>query len=115
MDIFFTLIKVILVLIITILLANVSLKILNKEMKKNNKIINIIERTQLGNNSSINVVEICGEYYLLSSTENDNEILKKLNKEDIEKIINEDKKTKEEIEIKYKTFVDLIKRRKRVE
>lgn len=114
MEMFFTVLKTIFVLVAIIFLANFLLKLLNKQMKKNNKIINIVERAQIGNNSSLSIVEVCGEYYLLSSTDKNNEILKKLNKEEIEKIIEENNSIKENIEVNYKTIMDVLKRGKEV-
>lgn len=75
--------KIIVILIIVLLLANVSLKNLNKYMKKQNKIIRIIERISVSNNSSISIVDICGKYYIMSFTETENKILKELDDEEV--------------------------------
>lgn len=85
----FNLIQTVIVLIIVILLANFILKFLNKQMSANNKIVKIIERVAVNKNSYISVVEISGKYYLMSFNENSNEILKELDKKEIEKLLEE--------------------------
>ena len=80
-------IQTIIVLIIVIALANISLKFVNKHMLKQNKIIKVIERVSVNNNSAISVVSICGTYYLMSLTGSDNKILKELDKEEVESMV----------------------------
>lgn len=80
-------IQTIVVLIIVIALANISLKFANKYMIKQSKIIKVIERVSVNNNSALSVVNICGTYYLMSLTSGDNKILKELAKEEVESII----------------------------
>ncbi len=92
---FFTLIQTIILLLIVIGIANISLRYLNKHMKKHNRLIKVIERVSISNNSSIAIVEICGDYYLMSFTSADNRILKKLEKEKMEDIIKEIKNNKD--------------------
>lgn len=82
-------IQTIVALIIVIILANISLKLFNKQMLKQNKIIKIIERTSVFNNSALGIVEICGSYYLMSFTDKDNKIIKELDAKEIESIIEE--------------------------
>lgn len=84
---FFYLIQTIIVLIIVIALANVSLKFANKYMLKQNKIIKVVERVSVNNNSALSVVNICDKYYLMSLTGSENKILKELDKEEIESVI----------------------------
>lgn len=84
---FLSLIQTIIVLIIVIALANISLKYLNKYMAKQNNIIKIVEKVGINNNSALSVVEICGIYYLMSFTNNENKILKELDKEEVLKIM----------------------------
>lgn len=107
-----TIFKTIFVLIAVIFLANFLLKLLNREMKKNNKIINIIERIQLNNTSSLNVIEICGEYYLMSSTDKGSELLKELDKEEVEKIIEMKEYNKIDYDVNIKSFISNLKRGK---
>lgn len=84
---FVSLIQTIIVLIIVIALANMSLKYVNKYMTKQNKIIKIVERVGINNNSALSVVNICGTYYLMSFTNTDNKILKELDSDEVVKII----------------------------
>ena len=86
---FFSIIQTIIVLIIVIALANISLKYANKHMTKHNKIIKVVERVSINNNSALSVVNICGDYYLMSFTGSDNKILKKLDKYEVEAVIKE--------------------------
>lgn len=98
----FAIIQTILVLIIVIVLANLFLKLLNKNMINNQRIIKIIERTNVFNNSALGIVEICGKYYLMSLTDKDNKILKELDKEEIEAYIEELKGNQSFMDIKDK-------------
>ncbi|MEW8973753.1 MAG: flagellar biosynthetic protein FliO [Tissierellaceae bacterium] len=84
-----TLLKTIVVLIIVIGIANISLRVVNKNMKKHNRIIKTIERVPVGNNSSIGIVQICGDYYLMSFSGSDNRILKELDREKVEDMVKE--------------------------
>lgn len=87
MEGFFTVLQTFIVLIIVIALAHISLRLLNKYMVKQNKIIKIWEKTSVNNNSSIGVIEVTGNYYLMSFTQNENKILKELEKEEVEEIL----------------------------
>lgn len=82
-DSFFSLIQTLIVLIIVIVLANFLLKYLNKYMLGKNKIVKIIERVCVNKNSYISIVDICGKYYLMSFSEEGNEILRELDQEEI--------------------------------
>lgn len=84
---FFSLLQSIIMLLLVIVLAGFSLRFLNKYMTKHNKMIKVIERVTLSNNSSLSIVDICGDYYLMSFTANDNKILKKLDREEVKNII----------------------------
>lgn len=86
---FFTILQTFIVLIIVILLAHISLKLLNRYMVKQNKIVKIWEKTSVNNNSSIGVVEVSGKYYLMSFTPNENKILKELEKAEVEEVLKE--------------------------
>ena len=81
---FFSIVQTIVVLALVIVLANFSLKYLKTQMTKQNKLIRVIERASINNNSALAVVEICGKYYLMSFTNNDNKILRELDEEDLE-------------------------------
>ena len=86
---FISVLRSILVLIAVIVIANISLKYLNKFMLKQNRIIKIVEKTPIYNNSALGVVHICGVYYLMSFTDKDNKILKELDKAEVELLIEE--------------------------
>lgn len=92
---FLNIMQMLIMLLIVIFIANVSLKFVNKNMLKNNKIIKVVEKVALNNTSSLAVVEICGSYYLMSFTGQDNKILKELDKNQIEEIINHREENKE--------------------
>lgn len=92
------LIKTIFVLIGVIFLANYLLKLLNNFMLKQNKAMKIHEKLTVGNNSSIGIVEIMGNFYLMSFTSNENNILKELEKEEVMKYLNE-----KDVEMKQKS------------
>lgn len=79
-----TLLQTIVVLLAVIALANMSLKLLNKKLQGTGKTLDIVERTQVTNTSSLAVVKVLEEYYLMSLSDGGNEILKKLPKEEVE-------------------------------
>lgn len=83
----FSIIQTIIILIAVIFLANFLLKLLNKNMLKQNRIIKVIEKSPVYNNSSIGIVEVCGSYYLMSFTDKDNRILKELSAEEVEQYL----------------------------
>ncbi len=86
-DSFFSLIQTLIILAIVIFLANWILKYLNKYMTGRTKLIKIIERTQVNKNSYLSVVNICGQYYLMSFNENSSEILKELSEEEVQDLL----------------------------
>lgn len=106
----FTILKMIVILIAVIFLANFILRLLNKQMKKQNMIMNIIERIPLNNNSSLYIVKICDEYYLVSSIEGSS-ILRELDSEKVEKAL-EAKKSVATSDMDLKSFIDKWKRGK---
>jgi flagellar protein FliO/FliZ len=74
----FTLIQTIIVLLIVIYLANLTLKLLNRKIQKQNTMIQILQKQQVTQGSSIAVVKIIDTYYLMSLAEKENRILKEL-------------------------------------
>ncbi len=87
--------KMIFVLILVILIANVTLKFLNSKINSKGRMIKIVEKISVDAHSSIGIVQIMGDYYLMSFTEKENLILKDLSKDDVDqylldKTINED-------------------------
>lgn len=83
--------KMIFVLILVILFANISLKYLNSKINKNGRMIKVIEKTSVDAHSSIGIVQIIGDYYLMSFTEKENTILKDLSKDEVEEYLSENK------------------------
>lgn len=74
-----------------IFLANFSLKLLGKYTKQG-KLIKILDRTALSKESNLSIIEICGKYYLISSSNSNTQVLDILDKEKIELLIEENKK-----------------------
>lgn len=91
---FLQLLKMIVVLVMVIAIANVSLKYANKYMVRSSKSIKIIERISVNSNSSLSLVKICDKYYLMSFTPTDNRILKELDQEELVNYFNELKEEK---------------------
>ena len=79
--------KMIFVLILVILIANVTLKFLNSKINSKGRMIKIIEKISVDAHSSIGIVQIMGDYYLMSFSEKENLILKDLSKEDVDKYL----------------------------
>ncbi|WFA07888.1 flagellar biosynthetic protein FliO [Tissierella sp. Yu-01] len=98
----FAILQTIIVLVIVIVLANLFLKLLNKNMIRNQRIIKIIERTNVFNNSAVGIVQICGKYYLMSFTDRDNKILKELDEVEVESYLEEFKENHSLMDIKDK-------------
>lgn len=73
-------IRTMLALIVIIWLANWALVKLNRYTQGQNKSIKIIERFSISKNSSIAIVKVMDEYYLMSLSEGKNEILKEFSK-----------------------------------
>lgn len=109
----FAVLQTLVVLIIVIALAHISLKLLNKYMVKQNRIIKILEKTAVNPNSSLGIVEVSGKYYLMSFTQGENTILKELEREEIEEVLKEKEMNMDIKEnIIYKKVNSLIEKRK---
>lgn len=110
---FLEVLQTLIVLSIVILLAHISLKLLNKYMIKQNRIIKIWEKITVNTNSSLGIVEVSGKYYLMSFTQSENKILKELQEDEIEVLLRE---KEEGMDIKdnavYKRLNALIEKRK---
>lgn len=109
---FFSKIQMIVVLIAVILLTNICLKLLNKRLLNNNKIIKVIERTSVSNNSALGIVEVCGSYYLMSFTDKSNKILKELDSQGVELWIEEMENKQAFTDLKEKTNIYFGMRKK---
>ena len=84
---FLTMFQTIVVLIIVIILANISLKWMNRNFQMKGKVVKIIEKTPISSNSSLAVVKIIDTYYLMSFSEKENTILKELEKAEVDEIL----------------------------
>ncbi|WP_311406622.1 flagellar biosynthetic protein FliO [Liquorilactobacillus uvarum] len=87
MDIFFSLIKISVFLLIIIYLINVSLKYLNKYTNQTNSTFRILRKIAVSKTSSIGIVQIIDKYYVMSFSEQKNEILKELTEEEAGKFL----------------------------
>lgn len=85
----------ILALIIIIWLANLVLEKLNDYLQGQSRSIEIIERFSISKNSSLALVKIINRYYVMSLTENKNEILQELKAEEVEELRNRLEEKKE--------------------
>lgn len=114
MSSFLIILKTIIVLIIVILLANILLKLINRNLQLKGRVIKIIEKTPISSNSSLGLVKIIDSYYVMSFSEKENTILKELEKDDVEEIL-----VNEEIENKFvgikEMFSSYIGKRKKHE
>ena len=107
-EMFFSFVKMVFVLILVILIANVSLKFLNTKINSQSRMIRILEKVNVDAHSSIGIVEIMSNYYLMSFTEKENNILKELSKDQVEEYL-----AKFENEVSYKKKIDFSKLTKR--
>lgn len=82
--------KSIFALTVIIIAANYLMKQLNKLALSGTKNIRIIERMPLSKSSSLYIVAVMGRYYLMSGTEQHNEILKELDGAEIEHYLEEE-------------------------
>lgn len=84
---FLTMFQTIIVLIIVIILANISLKLINRNFQTKGRVVKIIEKTPISSNSSLAVVKIIDSYYLMSFADKENTILKELEKKEVDEIL----------------------------
>ncbi|MDY0235492.1 MAG: flagellar biosynthetic protein FliO [Gudongella sp.] len=110
---FMTMFQTIVVLIIVIILANISLKLINRNFQMKGKVVKIIEKTPISNNSSLAVVKIINSYYLMSFSEKENSILKELGKEEVDEILLKADQEDKFIGLKEKYEIYMEKRGKR--
>ncbi len=89
MDSFLAIVQSLLVLVFVIFLAHTILRFMGRYTSKQNRLIKIIERVGVNNNSAISIVEICGKYYLMSFSQNENRILKELDDLEMEELISQ--------------------------
>ncbi|KRL02104.1 flagellar biosynthetic protein FliO [Liquorilactobacillus capillatus] len=108
MEVFFSLIKVSVFLLIIIYLINISLKYLNKYTNQTNNTFQILRKIAVSKTSSIGVVQIVDKYYVMSFAEQQNQILKELTADEAAKFVaslNQKKQSKEQPE-----FTEILKK-----
>lgn len=86
MESFLYILRSIAALIVVIWLANVALKYLNKYSNHKTRSIQIIERISVSKTSSLAIVKIVNDYYLMSFSENTSETLQKFSHEEAKEI-----------------------------
>lgn len=83
MDLFLYTLRSIIALIGVLWLVNFVLKYIDRYANKQTKSIQVIERASVSKSSSIAIVKVMEQYYVMSISENSTEILEKLSDEDI--------------------------------
>jgi flagellar protein FliO/FliZ len=83
METFLSLVKMIAVLLIILYLINVSLKYLNRYTNQQNSQLRILQKVAVSKSSSIGIIQILDKYYVMSFSEQQNQILKELSKEEV--------------------------------
>ena len=86
MESLYYILRSIVALIGVIWLANYALKYLNKYSNHSKRSIQIIERISVSKSSSLAIVKIVDDYYLMSFSETTSETLRQFSKEEVEKI-----------------------------
>lgn len=87
MDIYITVFKTIVFLIIIIFMINICLKTLGKYTNQSKKNFRIIQKIAVSKTSSIGIVQVIDTYYVMSFSENHNEILKELNDYEVAQLL----------------------------
>lgn len=83
MDSLLYILRTLVALIIVIWLANVAIKYLNNYSKNDMRNIQIVERISVSKASSLAIVKIVNDYYLMSFSEDKNDIIQKFSKEEV--------------------------------
>ena len=76
MELFFSVIKMIVFLIVIIYTINWSLKYLNRYTSQTSDTIQVIQRLGVSKTSSIAIVKILEQYYVMSLSEHQNQIIR---------------------------------------
>ena len=103
LNLFLSFLKTVFVLAGIIVLANISLRLLNRQMSKSNTLMEVVDKIGIGNNSTLVIAKICDEYYLFSSTSQENKLVEKLDEEKVELLL-EKRELKEETPEEIFTF-----------
>lgn len=83
MDSLLYILRTLFALVIVIWLANVAIKYLNNYSKNDMRNIQIVERISVSKASSLAIVKIVNDYYLMSFSEDKNDIIQKFSKEEV--------------------------------
>lgn len=83
MELFFSVIKMIVFLLVIIYAINWSLKYLNRYTNQRSDAIQVIQRLGVNKSSSIAIVKILEQYYVMSLSEQQNQIIKILSPEEV--------------------------------
>lgn len=86
MESLFYIVRSIVALIVVIWLANQALKYINKLSNNQSRSIQIVERISVSKSSSLAIVKILDDYYLMSFSEQASETLQKFTKEEAAEI-----------------------------
>ncbi|KRL05504.1 flagellar biosynthetic protein FliO [Liquorilactobacillus oeni] len=82
MNIYFSVFKTIIFLIVIIYLINISLKVLNRYSNQRNASFRILQKIAVSKTSSLGIVQIINKYYVMSFSEQQNQIIKELSEEE---------------------------------
>ncbi|HIZ52982.1 MAG TPA: flagellar biosynthetic protein FliO [Candidatus Enterococcus avicola] len=83
MELFFSVLKMIIFLIVIIYAINWTLKYLNRYTNQSSEVIEVIQRLGVSKSSSIAIVKILDQHYLMSLSETQNQIIKILTAEEV--------------------------------
>lgn len=83
MELFFSVLKMIIFLIVIIYAINWTLKYLNRYTNQSSEVIEVIQRLGVSKSSSIAIVKILDQHYIMSLSENQNQIIKILTAEEV--------------------------------
>ncbi|KRM05960.1 hypothetical protein FC89_GL000824 [Liquorilactobacillus ghanensis DSM 18630] len=89
MDMLFTVVKLIIGLLIVVYLINIFLKLLNHYSLQTNKSFRILQKIPVSKSSSIGVVQVVDRVYVMSFSEQQNQILFELPAEEAQKLLTE--------------------------
>lgn len=83
MELFFSVLKMIIFLIVIIYAINWTLKYLNRYTNQSSEVIEVIQRLGVSKSSSIAIVKILDQHYVMSLSETQNQIIKILTAEEV--------------------------------
>lgn len=101
-------------LVLVIYLINILVKYLSKYSRQDKRMVKILERVPLDANLSIYIIEVLGEYFLLSSSKESSEILKELDGEEVKRQMEIIEKEREGQGLD-SSFLDFLKRKEKDE